>query len=208
MAASSKTEQKIIEAATAVFLQKGKQGARMQEIADRAGINKALLHYYFRSKDQLYQQVFNHQVRQIMLDIFQSMPLHQNFREYLQFFIEEYISRLHRSPQIVRFMLWEIDNEADNLKTALSELFRSPAQAPPREFILRIQQAVEKREIRPLDPYHLLFNILGMCLYVFTARPILQAIFPEVETTSEAFVQKRKQEIFELVWRGIRTTEV
>ncbi|MCB0293033.1 MAG: helix-turn-helix transcriptional regulator, partial [Calditrichaeota bacterium] len=59
---SSETERKIVEAASTVFLEKGKTGARMQAIADRAGINKALLHYYFRSKDRLYQEVFERQV--------------------------------------------------------------------------------------------------------------------------------------------------
>jgi AcrR family transcriptional regulator len=53
------TEQKILEAARQVFLKKGWNGARMQEIADEAGINKALLHYYYRSKDKLFEAVFN-----------------------------------------------------------------------------------------------------------------------------------------------------
>ena len=61
----TQTEKKIIEAATTVFSEKGKDGARMQEIADTAGINKALLHYYFRSKNKLFKIVFLYQFKKL-----------------------------------------------------------------------------------------------------------------------------------------------
>ena len=67
---SSETEKRILQAATEVFLQKGMGGARMQEIADKAGINKAMLHYYFRSKDRLYEQVFTGQLEHFFNGLF------------------------------------------------------------------------------------------------------------------------------------------
>ncbi len=69
MQKSSETEKKIINAATAVFMEKGKDGARMQEIADKAGINKALLHYYFRSKEKLFTNVFNLEIPKVITNI-------------------------------------------------------------------------------------------------------------------------------------------
>ena len=60
------TEQKIREAARKVFQAKGMHGARMQDIADTAGINKALLHYYFRSKDQLFEAIFKEALQQLI----------------------------------------------------------------------------------------------------------------------------------------------
>ena len=68
------TEQKIFEAALEVFASKGRDGARMQEIADHAGINRPLLHYYFRSKSQLYEAVFAHGFKQFISSLSQSVP--------------------------------------------------------------------------------------------------------------------------------------
>ena len=74
MESTTETEAKIIQAATEVFLEKGKDGARMQEIAQKANINKALLHYYFRSKDKLYEKVFREKVFNFLDELFSSVP--------------------------------------------------------------------------------------------------------------------------------------
>ena len=87
METNIKTEEKIIEAATKIFLEKGKDGARMQEIADRAGINKALLHYYFRSKEKLYQEVFSNELKHFFTSILGTIKERQDFKEFIQTFI-------------------------------------------------------------------------------------------------------------------------
>uniref|UniRef100_UPI002600CD9D TetR/AcrR family transcriptional regulator n=1 Tax=uncultured Chitinophaga sp. TaxID=339340 RepID=UPI002600CD9D len=69
METASNTEQLIIAAAKKIFFQKGLSGARMQDIADEAGINKAMLHYYYRSKDKLFDMVFQSAMGEMMVDI-------------------------------------------------------------------------------------------------------------------------------------------
>ena len=87
----SQTEKKIIAAATDIFLKKGKDGARMQEIADHAGINKALLHYYFRSKDRLFEEVFKNEIKTIVTSIIDAISETENFYDFLTQFVHTYL---------------------------------------------------------------------------------------------------------------------
>ena len=109
METNVKTEEKIIEAATKIFLEKGKDGARMQEIADRAGINKALLHYYFRSKEKLYAEVFSNELRKFFRSILGTIKESEDFKDFIQTFINLYIDTISKNPKLFRFILWEIE---------------------------------------------------------------------------------------------------
>ncbi len=201
---SSETEQKIIRAATDIFLQKGKDGARMQEIARQAGINQALLHYYFRSKEKLYRQVFVSEVREFMEAIFHSMVDKDDIAEFVRSFIYRYIDQLAQNPQVIRFILWEIERGGSLFAEVFREIItQNPGKSPPF-FIRKLNDAIRQGKIRKLDPHHLIFSIIGMCIYVFLARPLIQQIFPEINFTSPEFIEKRKEEVFNLVWNGIK----
>ncbi|MEJ2634191.1 MAG: TetR/AcrR family transcriptional regulator [Calditrichia bacterium] len=202
---SSETEQKIIKAATEVFLQKGKEGARMQEIAGRAGINKALLHYYFRSKEKLYNQVFTKEVSQVFEDFFESIPLEKRMEDFLHTFVFNYIDHILKHPQVVRFMLWELESGAENLKEIFRGIYTSRQERTPLTIIQRIETAIQDGEIRPLDSLQLLISIIGVCVYAFVAKPLLEALFPGVNVTDPAFAEKRKKEVFNLIWNGIKS---
>lgn len=202
---SSETEQKIIKAATDVFLQKGKEGARMQEIAGRAGINKALLHYYFRSKEKLYNQVFTKEVSQVFEDFFESIRLEKRMEDFLHTFVFNYIDHILKHPQVVRFMLWELESGAENLREIFRGIYTSRQERTPLTIIQRIETAIQDGEIRPLDSLQLLISIIGVCVYAFVAKPLLEALFPGVNVTDPAFAEIRKKEVFNLIWNGIKS---
>lgn len=204
MESNSETQQKILQAATVVFLQRGKKGARMQDIARQANMNKALLHYYFRSKERLYQEVFNREVKKVMQDLFHSITPGRDIRQFLRSFINQYVDRLAENPQVLRFMLWEIEDGGEGVQHIFTDIKSELGQSSPRIFLRNLKSAIQEGTIRKVDPYHLLFNIMGMCLYVFIARPILETIFPEIDPTTPSFIHKRKEEIFNLVWSGIK----
>ena len=98
------TESKIIESAKDVFVEKGFAGARMQEIADKAGVNKALLNYYFRSKDKLYEAVFKHVLGRFMRAFADAARDTETFRDFLKTFIYSYVDFEVNNPCIVRLM--------------------------------------------------------------------------------------------------------
>ena len=88
------TEEKILTAAKQVFLTRGMDGARMQDIADEAGINKALLHYYFRSKDQLFEKIFLEVAHAFLPRVLGILESESTLFEKIERFCNEYISQV------------------------------------------------------------------------------------------------------------------
>lgn len=201
---STETEKKIISAATEVFIQKGRDGARMEEIARKAGLNKALLHYYFRSKEKLYTHVFASEVREFFNAFLNSVPVSENIENFLHGFINNYIDHLRRNSQVVRFIIWEIGQGGQMFVDVVSEVFSQPDSKTPQFFIRKIEQAVKEGKIRPLDPFHLLLSMIGMSIFIFIAQPLVESIFPVVQVSDPAFIEKRKDEIFQLIWQGVQ----
>ncbi|MCB0822247.1 MAG: TetR/AcrR family transcriptional regulator [Bacteroidales bacterium] len=194
------TEQKILEAARLVFTQKGFEGARMQEIADKAGINKALLHYYYRSKDKLFEGVFREafftMVPQVMDLLKSEMPLFEKIR----FFTSNYIEIFINNPFIPGFVLHELSVNPKRIVDLLSNMGIQPAL-----FLDQIQAEIDKGIIKPIDPRNLLTNMLAMCIFPFVARPILQNIlFTNDEQAFAQFVEDRKKAVPEFIINAIK----
>jgi TetR/AcrR family transcriptional regulator len=200
----SETEQKIYQAATQVFIHRGRDGTRMEDIAKEAGINKALLHYYFRSKDKLYSAVFEREVRKVVADLFLSINLELDIQTFLYTFIDNYIDRLHQNPAVVQFMLWEMRSPNTDISEIIQRIFTIDRNSPPQKIVQKLRQAVKDQEIRKLDAHQLIFNIISMCIYTFVAEPIIYSLFPELKVQEKSFINKRKNEIYNLIWNGIK----
>lgn len=198
------TETRILQAATRIFLEKGRDGARMQEIAETAGINKALLHYYFRTKDRLYEEVFRREFETYMGGFLSSIPETQDFKTLLRFFIDNYIDRLAQRPQVVSFVLWEIRQGGEMFQRVMKNyLYRDGATERPF-FVGLVDRAVEAGHIRQVDGVQFIMSLIGVCVYPFIARPILERMMVGVDVLSEAFLKQRKEEVFQLFWHGIK----
>ena len=101
------TDERILEAALSEFAHKGKDGARTQRIADAAGINKAMLHYYYRTKERLYEAAFDFVFQRLLASFGRSVEEADSFAVMLERFIDGYISFVRRSPVIARFLVAE-----------------------------------------------------------------------------------------------------
>jgi len=176
----------------------------MREIAGEAGINQALLHYYFRSKERLYREVVLREVSGFFRGIVSSFSGEGDIEEFLGRFIDDYIGRLAANPQVVRFLTWELGSGGAIVREVIRDAVRDGWTGDMyRKFEAVVDRAERDGRIRSVDPQHLIMNVLGMCLYTFLAAPILEHIFPELDIRGERFVERRKKEIFELVRRGI-----
>ena len=105
------TEERILEAAKKVFVQKGMAGARMQDIADEAGINKALLHYYFSNKEKLFEMIFLEAASKLFPRINAIFSSDQPLFEKIESFCEEYIAVVMENPYLPLFVLYEINQD-------------------------------------------------------------------------------------------------
>ena len=199
---NSQTEQKIIDAATEVFVQKGKDGARMQEIADRAGINKALLHYYFRSKNLLYQKVFETEIRGFFSELFDAFHQVDNGEKFIREFIDNYIDAISHRPEVVRFILWEIEQGGNSFHRIFQKMLseRGLSEFP---LVLMIRNLIQSGQLRQMNPIHFMLSLIGMCAYPFIARPLLQKLLG-IDTAAPEFLAVRKEEIFKQLWEGVK----
>ncbi len=198
-------ESVILKSASTVFLKEGYDGARMSVIAEKAGINKALLHYYFRSKDRLYQTVFEPVMHDFLSGIFREISVVTDFRSYLENFIEVYLTAISKRPYVVRFMIWELGHGAGNVNDIITKALHK-WQLKEIPIILATRQAIENGEIRPVDPVQLFISVIALCIFPFAARPILEHKVEGLKVLSKEFIDERKKAVFDLVWNGLAKT--
>lgn len=185
------TEDKILEAAHSVFIQKGMDGARMQEIANEAGINKALLHYYFRTKQKLFEAIFSKVFNQIFPDIRSLIFSEKPFEERLGAFVERYIDLLLKNPFLPAFILKEINRDPDFLASIIKK-----QGINPEEMLQMIEREMEAGTICRMDPRDLMVNILGLSIFPFAARPLMQIMFfSNSKKEYKEFLVKRKETV-------------
>lgn len=201
---NSETETKIFKAALEEFAERGKDGARMQAIADRAGINKALVHYYFRSKDRLYEAVFAHMLGRYFGAIGGAMVDAEDFAETLRVFIDNFLTVLSEHPELPRFILRELTGNGDVFSSQIRSLIERHAVSPPVVFLQHFERAVRRGEIRDTGALQTLFSLLGACVYFFAAQPIAAVFVPESVEHRQAFIEARKRHIFDLFYHGLR----
>ena len=194
------TEQKIMEAAKKVFIDKGFDGARMQQIADEAKINKALVHYYFRSKDKLFDAIFKEAFQQFFPKVVEIMMTEKPLFEKIEFFIGTYITMLSNNPHLPSFVMHEINRNPDRLVDIIKS-----SGVKPEYFGKAIQKEVDAGVIISINPTHLIINMIGLCLFPFMAKPIIQGfLFNGNPKAYQQFLSERKKEVTSFVINSIR----
>jgi AcrR family transcriptional regulator len=194
------TEEKILTAAENVFVKKGLEGARMQEIADDAGINKALLHYYFRSKDKLFDAIFSKIIGFAFPKIGQIVQSDQPFISKVEQVIDTYIDLLLKYPYLPAFILKEVNRDPSMFfKLILKHGFS------PKPIFDVVSKAMDNGEIIRMKPEHLVVNVIGLCVFPFAAKPVVNfVLFNEDKEATQAFLEERKQEVKRFVIRAIQ----
>src|ERR1700733_1082064 len=155
---SDTSQERILAAAKKVFLAKGLSGARMQDIADEAGINKALLHYYFRNKEKLFEVIFKDAAGQLFPTINMIFESESPLFEKLSQFCEEYITVILKNPYLPLFVLNEINRDPQHF---LHKIWGEKYRPKPQKFLAQIEHEVAKGTIVPVSPIQLLINLLS-----------------------------------------------
>ena len=195
------TEEKIIDAARSVFIKKGMDGARMQEIADEAGINKALLHYYFRSKEKLFDKVFEGAFNSIAAGLRVTIDSDLSVMDKLKKFIDIYLTALESNPYLPLFVLNEININPDRMKNLLEEEIADNLQT----LLADIMKEINSGNMRPINPIHLFVNILGMMIFPYAAKPLLNTMVKDkLGIDYSELMSERKQVIFDFVYNALK----
>ncbi len=205
VADAAETEARIFDAALRVFARKGRDGARLQEIADEAGIHRPLLHYYFRTKEQLYGAVARHMFEQFMTT-FDAPADAGSFSDTLRAFIDHYIETVRKHPDMAMWMVAE--NMAGNplLGEMLARAFATEG-SPQRAMEASIERAVADGEIRPVNPRQLMLTIVSACVFFFVTKPTVRMLEPLARVDFDAFVEARKEHVFDVIYFGLASRE-
>jgi TetR/AcrR family transcriptional regulator len=194
------TEQLILEAARKVFIRKGLDGARMQEIANEAGINKALLHYYFRSKEKLFNHIFEKALEGIFEVINQSIHEEGDVFTFVETFVDHYLTTLNRNPFIPNFIFNELTSHPDRIHQ-----FSQHLKLNIPGYVNMVEKNVAQKKIIPVAPHHLLIDLLGMCVFPYVARPLLEEVFfSDHPAGAQNFLYERKQHIISFMKMALR----
>jgi len=193
------SEDKILEAAKNVFVNKGMEGARMQEIADEAGINKALLHYYFRTKERLFEAIFAEIIKFAFPKITRIVQSDIPIVSKIEQVIDAYIDLLIKHPFIPGFVIKELNRDPSGLFKLVVKFGLNP-----QVIFDEIQLAMDRGEIIQMPPRHLAANIISMCIFPFAARPIISFIlFKDDQKALNAFYGERADIIKQFVINAV-----
>ncbi|HAR63445.1 MAG: TetR family transcriptional regulator [Candidatus Margulisiibacteriota bacterium] len=197
-------EELIIKAAMDVFIEKGRSGARMQDIANRAGVNKALLHYYFRNKETLYEKIFETIFVRYFSQINILLEADVPFEESLRTFIYMYIDILRDNPKFVSFMCRELSEGGAVLNKQISNITKAIESIPPVKLIKLLENAQKDGNIIKGNVRQLMITIIGACVYYFLAEPLIKILIVKDSYDTSRFIEERKQSIFETIYYGIK----
>ncbi|MBS1668569.1 MAG: TetR/AcrR family transcriptional regulator [Bacteroidetes bacterium] len=194
------TQERILAAAKRVFLEQGMAGARMQDIADKAGINKALLHYYFRNKDKLFETIFKEVSSQFfpkITDVIESdMPLFGKIER----FCSEYIDMLQKNSFMPMFVLSEVHKQPQRFK----ERFWKNMGPVLARFVGEIEVEMKKNKIKKMSAGQLFLNMVSLCIFPFIAKPLWMVSSGMDEARFKQFMEERKKEVPKFIIESIK----
>lgn len=204
----STTETRILGAARAVFIRRGTGGARMQEIAEEAGVNQALLHYYFRSKNQLAQAVFRELAVRIVPSITSIFASEGDLALKIERFVHTYIDVVRQNPFIPGYILAEVHFNPERLPALAEQVAGSSPASAMRSFIPRLRAELNQQAaigaMRSIAPEQFLVNLIALCVFPFAARPVLRLVLDQDDEAFDRFLDERRAELPDFILNALR----
>lgn len=199
---TSSTEERILEAAKKVFHCKGFEGTRMQEIADEAGVNKSLVHYYFRNKENIFQAVFEDAFTNLIAKVNEIFFSDLGFTAKIEVFLNYYITFLSKNSYLPLFILNGLNEKPEQMRRIMEKNHLSP-----EVLMEKIRFQVKEELNLEIDPLHLYINILALSVFPVVARPLIQTIFGYTDEQLRKFYLERKTVVPEFILNALKGYE-
>jgi len=200
MAKNKNTEQKIFDAATELFLEKGVDRTSVREIAAKAGINLALMNYYFRSKENLFDTIFSELVVKNTKKLIQILDSDQSLEEKIRQYVAAYIDMLSENPLLVSFVMSILHRSQDKIteKKAVSNLYSTD------KFTQQIIEEGKKGNIRKTDPTQFFVDMLSLIAFPFAIKLLIMDKNQFGEADFREFVRERKNRVPEMLISNLK----
>jgi len=199
------TEDKIFESATHIFISKGMDGARMQDIADHAGINKSLLHYYYRTKDRLFNAVFDKIASQVFSKFAPLLDENLSLDEKIRFFFREHITFLQKNPGLPSFVLNELNRNPSRIKKILQ---RVDFQKVWTTLENQHKDELKKYNITRENIPQLMTSIAAMSVFPFAGKALISSMLEKMGYDFSKYIEDRKEYAAEFVINAVKKLEV
>ena len=194
------TEEQILEAAKIVFQAKGMNGARMQEIADEAGINKAMLHYYYRSKQLLFEAVFKQAFSLLAPQLNTILNDDSSIEDKIRNFTSNYTSFMMKHPYLPNFIIQELNRNED----FILKLKDTTGFPNLEKFKLKVDEEINQGVLIPIDADQLFVNIISLNIFPFLGKPLIKAFTNKDDNIYKNFLESRKTEVANFIVNSIK----
>ena len=194
------TESKILNAAEKIFQAKGMDGARMQEIADKAGINKSMLHYYYRSKQLLFEAVFSKAFSLLAPQLNAVLNDDSSIEEKIKSFTHNYISFIIKHPYLPNFIIQELNRNPEFVKS----ISQNSAFPNLEKFKIQVAFEIENKIIKPIEAEQLFIHILSLNIFPFVATPLIKAFINVDNKAYKQLLNDRKIAVSEFIINSIK----
>ena len=201
------TESRILQAAEEEFLLKGLEGARTTAIAERAGVTHAMLHYYFRTKNMLFERIIEEKMRNagnIMQAVFVLGDM--QLMERVKSGVEQHFDFIAANPNLPRFVIQELYSHPER-----HEIMRSQVLTITKDWLCDLQRHIDEsaatKATEWIDARMLLLDLVSLNLFAFIGYPFVSLMFDGLVTDKKVFFEKRKAENVELIMRRLKKME-
>jgi AcrR family transcriptional regulator len=204
------TERRILDAARRVFTRRGSAGARMQEIAGEAGVNQALLHYYFRTKDALALAVFREAAGRLFPGILRILGADASIETRVEQVVHHYIDTLRENPFLPGYVLAELNFDPARMTQLASGLVAQSGGNPQARatMLAGLGRELARRaalgDFRPMTADQFLVNLASLCVFPFAARPMVVAMLGVEDAHWDAFLDARRRDLPSFILNALR----
>ena len=193
------TEQIILEAAEKLFLDKGFSATKTTEIAQEAGINHAMLHYYFRTKENLFNKIFENKAQYFLSSFSTTFSRELSFREKIKLSVETHFDFIGTNPKLPMFIIREIVSNKEKREFILQKII-SQGITVFKEMNQTIEEEIKKGNCQPVNPIDLILNIASLNVFAYITG---QIFFDTDEVGLKTYLEQRKKNNVEVIFKSL-----
>lgn len=197
------TESKILQAAEHEFMSKGFAGARTTSIAESAGVTHAMFHYYFRTKEKLFEKIISEKMEMLVDIIYKSLgDMTMPLEEMIHNLIDQHLDFISKNPELPRFLICEVFNNSERLAMFSKKIIEV---AP--NILNRLQQKIDslanEGKCRRVDSRTLMLDIVSLNIFPFVATPFINIVLDKITSDAGAFLKSRKKDNYDTIMRKL-----
>jgi AcrR family transcriptional regulator len=197
-------EERILNAAEELFLKQSLAKTTTGQIAKLAGCNQALVHYYYRTKENLFDKIFEEKAQLLFTNILKVESPELPFEEKVREMVSAHFDFLRQNPRLIPFVLNEIMLDPVRFHSLVAKFQQYPISVLNQiEPLLKAE--IEKGKIRPISAMDLILTVVSLNVTPFLIMPVMQKITGWPETAMDGLLEQRKQEIIETVLARLRS---